>query len=251
MPKIRTLQVTILSQREYLLEWTLSGDPAGETWTVERSDAPESHFQTLGTVLDGDQGFLDTQPMTYQKYIPYYYRVRYPDNSVSALARMPYQPDKYLIQHVWNVRRHLKRDNGVLCHYFHKQDYGIRCSLCYDPDLNKVVMKDCPECLGVGYENGYTDPVEIYISFPADSPQRMRIDYTEYNMLEPPAWTGPYPLLFPGDILIRDVDKEVFRVGDRVQRHGRRMNPARQLFQATAIERNAIEYNLIDRIVYA
>lgn len=246
--KALTLRVEVINHDRYLLVWDLKADPSGETYTIERGEAPNGTFETLGTALDGDRSFADTYPPSQQKYIPYYYRIRYEDNSTSPLAQLPYERNKFLLQHVRMTERYLRRDVGERSMYFHRILYGERCPVCWDATLDKSVTEDCQECLGTGYYGGYSDGTELYVAFPPDSPRRMRVGHKVFDILQPSAWTSNYPLIFPGDVILRLVDKELFRVGDEVRRLGRRLHPGRQMFPLTAIERRAVEYKLIDRV---
>lgn len=244
--KAVNLALTIIDLNEYLLSWEIEGDPTGATLTIERSDSPDSEWEVLdNAVSDSATSYLDTSPRTHQKYIPYYYRIQQPDGTYSDHFHLPFEPNRHALQQIHMTKRALQRDVGVVSYYFHKKDYGTRCSECWDGTIKKSTLPDCPTCKGTGFEKGYSDPVKLYVVFPPNMPEILHVGHTKFNILQGMAWTTNYPVIVPGDLILRDDDKELFKVGNQVRRTGLRQYPERQMFQASAIERESVEFDLI------
>lgn len=247
MITVENLTLVILGLKQYVLSWDIIGEPDENTITIQRSDALTSEFEDIASINDDQDSYTDTKPLSYRKYIPFYYRIRNPDGSFSKTVNLPIKPDKYVLQQNRMLDRYLKRDIGMKSYYFHHKRYGSFCD-CYNHELKKSVIKDCKICFGTGRIKGYADPVEVYISFPQDTPNEINVGHTKYQVLVPQAWTGNSPLIFPEDVIIRDFDKEVFIVNGEVRRTGRRMYPSRQFLSLRAIERGAVEFDLIENI---
>ena len=153
-----------------------------------------------------------------------------------------------MLQFVKQVERALRRDIGYESYLFHRLTQGIRCPDCWSKELKQAKSASCESCLGVGYKDGYSDGVMMYIHFPPESPDVLVVSHIKFKISTGMAFGTNYPLISPEDVIIRNIDKEVFKVGTPVRRTGRRLHVARQIFPVRAIERNTIEYNLIDRI---
>ena len=247
MINAKKILISILDQKRFLLSWDFSGDSTSEKLTIERSDSPDSDFEELAVIDDTEVSYIDTDPPTHRKYIPYYYRIKHADGTYSEIVHLPFQQDRQQLQYIYLLNRHLLRDVGIKSYYFHYKRSGIFCD-CWNQQLKKSIVKNCPDCNGTGRKRGYGDPVQIYVSYPPDSPTEVSTGYTKYQVLAPQVWTSNYPLLFPEDIIIRDDDKEIFVVQGEVRRSGRRLYPGRQIFNVTGIEHGSIEHNLIARI---
>ena len=247
MVNAKTLILTILNWNKILIEWENVGESTTENLIIERSDAPDSEYKEIATVADTVETYTDEDPETHRKYIPYYYRIKNADDTYSEIVHLPYEVNKYLLQHIWLMNRHLERDVGITSYYFHYKRYGSYCD-CWDPELKKSVVKDCVICAGTGRIVGYADPVAIYVSYPPDSPTQVDTGHKRYSVLAPRAWTSNYPLIFPEDIIVRGIDKEVFIIQGEVVRSGRKMYPGRQMFNIQAVEHGAVQYALVDRI---
>lgn len=247
MVNVKNLTLSILDQERFLLSWDNIGDSTSGKFTIERSDSPSSDFVELSEIDDTEESFIDTSPLTYRKYIPYYYRIKHADGTYSTTINLPYQQDNHLLQYIYTLNRHLIRDVGIKSFYFHFKRYGFFCE-CWNQQLRRSIVKNCPDCKGTGRKQGYGDPVEIYVSYPPDSPSELSVGHTTYQLLTPRAWTSNFPLIFPEDIIIRDDDKEVFIVQNEVRRSGRKLYPARQLFQLQSVEHGSIQYQLIERM---
>ena len=241
------LVLTILDLNQYVISWALVGDVNNDSLIIQRSEVPDSNFEDIGTVDDDITTFTDIDPISHQKYIPFYYRIQNPDGTFSETVHLPSSPDKYLLQQNRMLMRYLQRDVGVKSYYFHYKKRGIKCG-CWDEQLRKSVINDCKDCAGTGRLEGYDDPIILYISYPQDTPTVINVGPTKFQIANPQAWTGNAPLVYPEDIIIRDHDREVFKVGNTVGRTGRKMYPSRQFLPLRAIERGAVEFDLIQRI---
>ncbi len=247
MVNAKSIVFSILDQKRFLLSWENVGDSTAAQLAIERSDSPDSDFSELATVGDTENSYIDTDPPTHRKYIPYYYRIKHADGTYSEIVHLPFERNNHLLQYIFMLNRYLKRDVGLKSYYFHFKRSGILCD-CWSKQLKESTVKNCPICNGTGRKEGYGDPVELYVSYPPDSPTEISTGHTTYQVLAPQAWTSNYPLLFPEDIIIRNDDKEVFIIQGEVRRSGRKLYPGRQVFNVQGVEHGSIQYNLIDRI---
>ena len=247
MVTIKNLALSLLSISQIRLSWKNEGTSTGDELIIERSDSPDSEYEEAGRVEDTQEYFVDSAPLTHRKYIPYYYRIHHADNTISASVYSPFTPDKYVLEQNRLIIRHLQRDVGKKSYYFRKKSTGVHCD-CWNSDLRKSTVLDCQSCAGTGFKKGYADPVEIYVSYPPVSPNEIQVESVKFSVLMPNAWTGNYPLLYPGDVLVRVDDMEVFVIGDRVNVTGRLLYPSRQLFPLRGVEHGSVEYDLIGSI---
>lgn len=247
MVDVKNLTISILDLKRFLLSWDAVGVSTTENLTIERSENPEADFIEIGTVADTVEIYIDTDPPTHRKYIPYYYRIKHASDTYSAVVHLPFERDRHQLQFINLMNRHLIRDVGLKSYYFHFKRSGNFCD-CWDKTLKASTLQNCSLCNGTGRTSGYDDPIELYVSFPPDSPTEIQTDHTTHQVLTPSAWTSNYPLLFPEDIIIRDIDKEVFIIQGEVRRTGRNLYPGRQQFNTQGVEHGSIQYNLIDRI---
>lgn len=250
MVNVKNLALSILDLKRFMLYWNSVGESTAEKLTIERAESPTGTFIELGEINDIQEYYIDETPTTHRKYIPCYYRIKHADGTYSQVVHLPFDRDRYQMEVIRLTNRYLQRDVGLKCYYFHYIRAGTTCE-CWDDTLMASLVKNCPLCKGTGKKMGYEDPVEIYVSFPPDSPTEINVGHTTYQVLTPQAWTSNYPLLFPDDILIRDMDKEVFLIQGEVRRSGRKLYPGRQTFNAQGIEHGSVEYNLIERIPVA
>lgn len=253
MVRVRNLMMSILSINEVHLEWEIEGTVSQIKLDVERSDSPESEFEKVGEVDDDELSFSDLSPLTHRKYIPFYYRIKEEDDKYSEVIDMPSEPDKMAIESARTIKRALMRDYagaGTKCYLFPKKTYGARCPECFNVELNKSVLSDCKTCFGSTYEEGYGSPIEVYIAFPMDQPDHMEIagGAAYIEMATGRAWTSNYPVLKTEDVLIRDIDKVMFKVGTPIIRSGRRQFITKQTFPFDRIPHNTVEYDLLERV---
>lgn len=247
MITIKNLSLSFLSISAIKLSWENTGTPDGNKLVIKRSDSPVSEFSEIGSVDDTEVFFVDDAPLTHRKYIPQYYKVKNPDDTYSKTVYTPFNPEKHVLEQNRLLERHLRRDVGKLSYYFRRKSTGLRCD-CWDEDLGKSVISDCPDCAGTGRKKGYADPVEVYISYPPLAPNSIQLDHIKFNILTPNAWTGNYPPIYPDDVIIRADDMEVFVVEGEVRVTGRLLYPSRQMFQLRGVEHQSVEYGLIDRV---
>ena len=242
----KNLSLLILSMNQYQLKWQLEGDSEGGLFTVQRSESSGGEYEDIATIDDTENLYIDTNPLSERKYIPYYYRIKYSDNSYSNIVNSPYKLNKEVLMYIWNLERQLKR-SGIRSYYFRRKRKGDYCD-CWDKVLRRSVDSNCKICNGTGYIGGYYDPVEFYMFYPGDMPSIIDTGIVKYNILVPKSWTVGYPRLFPGDVIIRDIDKELFSVGNQVEIVTKQMYVVRQMIPLIAVERGSVEFNLVDRI---
>jgi hypothetical protein len=124
---------------------------------------------------------------------------------------------------------------------------GVRCPDCWDEVNEKVTDDHCKTCLGTSYKGGYDTGMRTKLQFSSmDSVSRMA-----YQGLEEPirisAWGLPFPLLHPGNIILREGDRKVFRIDGHQGSTEMLTNVQRQNVVLTELGRDAIENELFNR----
>lgn len=141
------------------------------------------------------------------------------------------------------AERHLRRV-GEKAHLFEEQT-GTRCPDCWD-DIRKVRERsDCSTCGGSGYLSGWSTPIEIRMSFGTGEPEPKQTQGGELETMQLQCWAGAIPEIDIGDHVVRDRDREVFRVvkrqPTRKEGHNIRQNVICKMVEHGAEERSVAD----------
>jgi len=227
----------------------------GSAGNKSNSDTVEDEEFVLGNFICGKDAnvdavtyFEDDDPLNYQRNLPYYYRLQNPSGGYTNIVNTPFQYEKHVYGLINMATRHLKRDLESKSWLFKIKHYGEECTSCHDKLLNQSIVNNCPVCYGVGFTGGYSAPIEVYVAYSPVSEEKIDTGYGKFNIVQMPSWTIGYPTINDNDILLRDRDKEMFRVVQPIRRTGRRMFIARQTFNINGIDHGSVEYNLLSQV---
>lgn len=137
----------------------------------------------------------------------------------------------------------LEKFTGVRSIIFRKKNYGMRCTQCWNPSIEKVTQDHCPSCLGTSFEGGYFEGFETLFQFD-QTPNEANLDYRgaiEANVIA--AWTISFPDIEVFDLVLRVPDWRMFRV-DKIMSTELQTVGVRQLLSLTELAKESIEFKL-------
>ena len=135
---------------------------------------------------------------------------------------------------------------GIETAVFRKKDYGKRCPHCWDESSEKIVVDNCPHCMGVSFEHGYATGIKTKVQYDSSPDNRALTYFGKLEQNQITGWTIAYPTLRPHDILIRLNDRKVFRV-EALQNTEMMTTHVRQILQLNELPKSSIEHKLVFR----
>lgn len=143
-----------------------------------------------------------------------------------------YQGKKELQQIKLEHERSLRRKGGYgrRTWLFKKNRLSEDCDTCFDEVRGISTDSQCPDCNGTGKKDRISKPFDCYISYSTASFTESDIGTTKLNEDEILSW-GVQPMIYPGDILVRQDDKKIFHVGSHIKNIGQNDFVIRQLFK--------------------
>ena len=228
-----------------VISWNSDGAPVGDNIIILRSFSSDSDFSQIDAIPDSNNSYEDIiRP--YDPLSTYYYKISYQGVEIGPVY-VSASKDRISNEVSRLINRALKRDFGTECKLYSKMRSGEHCNECWDDVLGRSIDPNCPVCLGTGYVQGYYDPIDIYVVFPKED-KSIIIDgeLSEIQKDDPPnmAWTGNYPIIKPGDLLLREFDKTLWRI-KYVHQTAKRMYLLRQILAIEQVDRHEKEYDLI------
>jgi len=216
---ITNRKVSAISEKQLSLTWAVAGDPDdGEQIAISRSEFAEGPFAAVTTLAVSATSYLDS-PNEFYMHRKYYYVIKSTvdtsDVAAVAIARLP---DNLALEVSRLQQRHLERDVGELCAVFHKTTLGVRCSECWDEDLDQVTKDNCTTCLGTRFETAFGDQIDAYIQLPLEeiTPTRSNTDMPGEQDVRMISMSN-YPIIDRGDIIIEKETKDIWMVAERAQ----------------------------------
>ncbi len=201
----------------------------------------------LSGFKDNISSFVDTLPLNqYRRDIAYYYKVRFTGGEFTNVVNSPYKHDKHALQLIKMTERFLKRDIEGKSYLFKRSLSTDYCPECWDENLNSKIKEDCNTCDGSGRVSGYLNPVEIYVHYPMSIDNSIKTPVGSFLDQNSRAWTLGSPIINEGDVIIRDIDKEVYFVKSPIDRTGRLLYIVRQLLTLKSVLRQSKEHNLVN-----
>lgn len=144
-----------------------------------------------------------------------------------------------------------RRETFLLSHFvgvdsvlFSKKTFGKRCHECWDYNIEKVILDNCPSCKGSSFEGGYFEGFRTLLQY---EPTPNNADLSYQGAVEPNvigAWTLSRPVIEVFDIIVRVPDSKAYRV-TQVQNTELQTVQIRQILQLTELDRRSIEHTLI------
>lgn len=234
MPDTFDFEAENYDGKRVLLSW---GDVSD--MVIERSEQRGGPYTQVAKVSLSSQ-YIDTLPSTRNSRDEYYYRLRPADITVTGPNGNPVVDENgdlmqsdvdtegldilgperaepevgsrtaYVRQQAY---RHLRRV-GETAYVFEEQT-GTRCPDCWDSVRKVRERSDCGTCGGSGYVNGWSTPLEVLMSFGTGEAEPKQTQGGKMSTLQLQCWTAAIPEVDVGDHVVRDRDREVFRVVKR------------------------------------
>jgi hypothetical protein len=199
------LDAQVLDRRRIVLQWGAATDAV-----VKRSARQSGGFEEIAD-LQTVSRYVDTPPKNGRRDETYY-QVEAGGQTLGPVAPGP--PVGHKTAHIRRqTERHLRRV-GEKMHLFEEKE-GERCPDCWDEVRRVRKRSDCDTCGGNGYIGGWSAPIGFRACIGAGEPEPKETQGGEIETLQLKAWTGAYPEVDIGDHLVRDRDREVFRVVKR------------------------------------
>ena len=246
------VKVYPLFLQESIVEWSIPTSWGDCTYNVYRSPYDEAEFKKVNSnVLTGTFFFRDTSVLDVSKYHNHEYVVEVKLPSGAYLKSKPTTWENKRSNWVEIRAKEIKRREdlllrkwaGVDSFIFRKITFGKRCTLCWNPVIEKVTRDNCPECLGTSFEGGYFPGFRTKIQYDP-SPNNAKlgpVGVTEFNQLT--AWTTSLPVLHVFDLVLRIPDFALYRIES--------LNPTelqsvtvRQMMNLVELDKNSIEFLL-------
>lgn len=258
MPSFSFIKAIITSQYGWRLQWKLEGADAGHEVVVERASGPEGPWEEVGTAATTDSFFNDTDSRFRSYFDVYFYRlkVRDPVDSSIKQTSVSVSTSGYANRHIQKIIREYEKvlykvntnDNRMIRRMacFKRTIDGTTCPDCVNPDTGQRMLDRCPTCGGTGYTEGWANPVKFNMRFQNGKQKATPIvpRLAESEELQRMAWTGPFPMLEPGDLLVEKSTNDHWRVG-RIWTSEPNNVLVSQRFQAEYVDREHIENELV------
>lgn len=199
------LTVSPISGRSTMIKFTMLPFTSGSTFYLQKSTSVTSGWKTIAVLTMLDVSYLDDDANnTMNRHDIENYRVVSVLNSkVVGIARSEGYIDAYGAEIARRHRIQLVNGNaGNRTYIFNKMRNDVRCPDCWDEILQKRSRINCEPCKSTGFLGGYYNPIEVYISFGAESiaiDQGISGPSSVSNSLQ--AWTSNYPLFNIGDVI--------------------------------------------------
>jgi hypothetical protein len=230
------------------ISWVYSGIggdvPGGDKVEILRSPTGRSgSYEVVANVDITQESYVDTINATYKNEV-YFYKIRHLGREYGPV--MITAKSDEMSNAVTNLlSRALNRNLGTSCLLFPKKTSGERCPDCWDEILGRCTDGDCYTCKGTGWVDGYHEPQNILVSFPKEAQTLIN---TDVGSMSPQriegAWTLAFPVVNPGDVIVRLYDKKVWRVESPVLQSQKHQKVLRQILTLTDISETEIEHTL-------
>lgn len=205
------LRVETRSSTEYHLLWERNRDAK-----IYRSTEQSSGYSQIAQPSNASQ-YIDEPTTRPRSRTDYYYKVHLFDsegnktNELGPEKAAPHPSDKGALYIRRQARRHLKRI-GQKSYLFESADSGKRCPECWDEERQMRTRKDCDNCEGTGYVNGWSDPIKLYMSYSLEQIEPKQTQGGKLNTQQVNAHTAASPRISMGDHIVRKRDRQVYEV---------------------------------------
>lgn len=205
------LRVEIKSSTEYHLIWERNRDAK-----IYRSTEQSSGYTQVAQPSNASQ-YIDEPTKRPRSRVDYYYKVELFDNDGNQThtlgpkkaATHPLDKGAFYVRR--QAERHLRRV-GQKSYLFEEADSGTRCPDCWDEERKVRTRKDCDTCEGTGFIDGWSDPIELYLSYSLEQIEPKQTQGGKLNTQQLNAHTAASPRISMGDHIVREHDRQVFEV---------------------------------------
>jgi hypothetical protein len=238
------------------VEWSVPASFGRCLFNVYFSPVQDEDFVKLNATPLTGTSFADTTSKEYSIFNKGYYVVEaiLQDKNNLTVKSEPaswhsHQRNWVTLRSIEIQRREywlLSRFVGISSYLFRRKNYGERCKTCWDFITEQVTRDNCPVCIGTGFQDGYFEPVKIFLQYDP-TPNNLTKNYIgqdEENIIG--AWTISMPDVRLGDVLIRDGSWEGYEV-TKIATTELQGNVVRQMLTLTQLHKGAVEFQLVSR----
>ncbi|MGL5718189.1 MAG: hypothetical protein ACRCX2_34610 [Paraclostridium sp.] len=182
-------------------------------FTLTRSGFEDGDYENIIDYIDGFECIDDTVNLKNEDIV-YFYKIMITNliNSSISYSDIFYingrKSDTYseYFNSIYSTYLDCGINNTEIL-YLRRKRQGTLCN-CFD-DIRKSSKKTkCTDCFQTNYTGGYNKPLKInicYLNSPAET-ERFEVSGVSGDKTPISAWTGNYPVIQPGDILIDSFD---------------------------------------------
>lgn len=254
MIKISKILVQPVNTDKILVRWEYA--PTLEnfseyTFELQRSNSPESGFQTVFKFQDAIQFLDDLNFRRLWKNIYYRVVVTHTQTGKTATSSeygFDYEPNLEALEIIRRndiLLKNRRHGVGLPVAVFIRKREGVRCE-CWDSEKKRVRVSNCDDCFQTGYYHGFYDPIIAWGNFTPDSKASLVEQPGEREPNDNKVFFSNYPILLPRDVVI-DVTLMRAWMIDGVDTSARRGHLLHQLVTMSLLDRNHVLYKLIER----
>lgn len=205
------LTVEHKSDTEYHLIWERTRNAK-----VFRSTEKSDNYEEVADLTNVSQ-YTDEPTTRPKTRTTYFYKVDLYDGNgnvedkLGPEAAKPAEIDEGAIYVRNQAARHFRRI-GQKSYLFERNDSGSRCKKCWDEDRKVQTRKNCDNCGGSGYVEGWSSPIPLYLSYSLEQPKPQKTQGGKLESQQVQAQTSATPRLTMGDYVVRERDYEVYEV---------------------------------------
>lgn len=136
-------------------------------------------------------------------------------SSAEELTRLGEQAEmnhRLILAEVVRRNEFLLRRGGEVVDIYIRKTAGTKCSNCYDPVRNQPKFPECPVCFGTTYEGGYESFNGVLAKIEPYRDNRELMEAGFKWRVTPRSWITTYPLVRPGDILVRHLNNRRYEM---------------------------------------
>lgn len=142
----------------------------------------------------------------------------------------------------------LTKFTGVETYLFRRRHFGMRCTNCWNHEIEKVTKDHCSVCLGTSFQGGYYPGFKTLLQYePSNSNASLGYQGRQESLVLP-AWTISYPAIEVFDVVLRVPDWKLYRV-DAVSKTELQATVVRQILNLTELGKESIEFDLAKQAI--
>lgn len=218
---------------------------------VERGESP-SEFQEISPhiLASSRHEFIDHTAQLKDLHKSYYYRIKAHELSQGKIVQT-YASDMHQTEDppdlvaLYIIEEHafaFKYVYGVPAMVFIKKREGARCD-CWDPILKRVTTSNCLDCKGVGFIEGYYEPMPAWMDFSPPNDSTSIAEFGAKQDKQKDILFIDHPTINAGDIILQLKPYMFWRV-DKCQNTMKNQTTILQIIRISAINRSDIENSL-------
>jgi len=237
-----------------LITWEIKPtfeDVSNYLFELLRADSANGEYTLLASLSD-QYIYLDEFPIG-SRLATYYYKIQV--RNIITGDTVMYGPIWFRQglddENIAIAREIIRRNDLVLKNYigqpafvFQKRTFGEKCTACYDPIKEVVLKSQCDICFRTGYKGGYFNPIPIWYSAQSDTEQVMLNEMGKHENADKLIWTGVFPIIHPGDIIVPAQGRDRYRVVSVQGRTALRGKNVRQMLALKALPYGDVEFKI-------